>query len=225
MKRMAYFWLAASALAVLLTGLAAAQSESLGDYARTVRKQKGQPKAPRKQFDDDTMPKTDTISVVGHPPVQTAAEQPAEAKAKAEASDQDADANEGDKTASKPGKSKTDGAAKSDAQGDKDDKKDEAAEREKANKAWQKRLSEQKNQIDMLSREVDVMQREYRLRAAAMYGDAGNRLRNSTQWDKEDTDYKQKIEAKQKTLDDAKQQLEDMKEQARKEGVPASMRE
>ncbi|HET7441529.1 MAG TPA: hypothetical protein VFJ47_09520, partial [Terriglobales bacterium] len=75
------------------------------------------------------------------------------------------------------------------------------------------------------SREVDVMQREYRLRAAAMYGDAGNRLRNSTQWDKEDTDYKQKIEAKQKTLDDAKQQLEDMKEQARKEGVPASMRE
>lgn len=222
MKRIAYFWLAASTLAILLTSLAAAQSESLGDYARTVRKQKGQKAAPRKQYDDDTMPKSDTISVVGHPPVQTAAEPPAGAKAKAEASDQDADTNDDDKTVSKPEKPKSDAAAKSDGQGD---KKDEAAEREKANQAWQKKLSDQKNQIDMLSRELDVMQREYRLRAAAMYGDAGNRLRNSTQWDKEDTDYKQKLAAKQKALDDAKQELEDMKEQARKEGVPASIRE
>lgn len=223
MKRIAYFWLGAMAMAVLLTGLAAAQSESLGDYARSVRKQKGQPNAPHKQFDDDTMPKTDTISVVGHPPVQTPAEQPAEAKAKADASDQDAEANPDDKSDGKPeAKPKSDAAAKSDGQGD---KKDEAAEREKANQAWQKKLSDQKNQIDMLNRELDVMQREYRLRAAAMYGDAGNRLRNSTQWDKEDADYKQKLEAKQKTLDDAKQQLEDMKEQARKAGVPASLRD
>lgn len=223
MKRIACFWLGAMAMAVLLTGLAAAQSESLGDYARSVRKQKGQPNAPHKQFDDDTMPKTDTISVVGHPPVQAPAEQLAEAKAKAEASDQDAEANPDDKSDGKPeAKPKSDAAAKSDGQGD---KKDEAAEREKANQAWQKKLSDQKNQIDMLNRELDVMQREYRLRAAAMYGDAGNRLRNSTQWDKEDADYKQKLEAKQKTLDDAKQQLEDMKEQARKAGVPASLRD
>lgn len=218
MKRIACFWLGAMGIAVLLTGFAAAQSESLGDYARSVRKQKGQPNAPHKQFDDDTMPKTDTISVVGHPPVQ----QPAEAKAKAEASDQDAETNPDDKSEAKPeAKPKSDAAAKSDGQA----AKDEAAEREKANQAWQKKLSDQKNQIDMLNRELDVMQREYRLRAAAMYGDAGNRLRNSTQWDKEDADYKQKLEAKQKTLDDAKQQLDDMKEQARKAGVPASMRD
>ena len=73
--------------------------------------------------------------------------------------------------------------------------------------------------------ELDVVQREYRLRAAVMYADVGNRMRNSAQWDKEDTDYKQKIADKQKTLDDAKQKLEDMKEQARKAGAPASVRE
>ena len=56
-----------------------------------------------------------------------------------------------------------------------------------------------------------------------MYADAGNRMRNSTQWDKEEADYKQKITDKQKALDDAKQKLDDMKEDARKAGVPSAM--
>jgi LAS superfamily LD-carboxypeptidase LdcB len=56
-----------------------------------------------------------------------------------------------------------------------------------------------------------------------MYADVGNRMRNATQWDKEEADYKQKIADKQKALDDAKQKLEDMKEDARKAGVPSAM--
>ena len=63
------------------------------------------------------------------------------------------------------------------------------------------------------------------MRAAAFYADAGNRLRNSGTWDKEDATYKQQIDQKQKALADAKQQLDDMQEQARKSGVPSSMRE
>jgi len=58
-----------------------------------------------------------------------------------------------------------------------------------------------------------------------MYADAGNRMRNSTDWDKQDADYKQKIADKQKALEDAKQKLDDMEEDARKAGVPASVRE
>jgi hypothetical protein len=58
-----------------------------------------------------------------------------------------------------------------------------------------------------------------------MYADAGNRLRNSGTWDKEDTDYKKKIEEKKKAVDDAKQQMDDMQEEARKAGVPTSVRE
>jgi LAS superfamily LD-carboxypeptidase LdcB len=70
-----------------------------------------------------------------------------------------------------------------------------------------------------------VQQREYQLRAAAMYADAGNRLRNSGEWDKEDADYKKKIDDKKKAADEAKEQLESMQEDARKAGVPASVRE
>jgi hypothetical protein len=77
----------------------------------------------------------------------------------------------------------------------------------------------------MLTREVDVANREYRLRAAAFYADAGNRLRNSGTWDKEDSQFKEQMADRQKKLDDAKKQLEDLQEQARRAGVPSSMRE
>jgi hypothetical protein len=77
----------------------------------------------------------------------------------------------------------------------------------------------------LLQRELDVLQREYQIRAAAMYGDAGNRLRNSADWDKQDAQYKQQIADKQKALDDAKQKQDEMQEEARKAGVPSSVRE
>jgi hypothetical protein len=100
---------------------------------------------------------------------------------------------------------------------------DEQAKKQAAWKAWQEKVTAQKDQIDLASRELDVLQREYQLRAAAMYADAGNRIRNSAQWDKQDADYKQKIADKQKAVDDAKQKLGDMQEEARKDGVPSSM--
>ena len=77
----------------------------------------------------------------------------------------------------------------------------------------------------MLTRELDIVQREYQIRAAAMYADVGNRLRNSADWDKQDAQYKQQIADKQKALEDAKQKLDDMQEEARKAGVPSSVRE
>jgi hypothetical protein len=58
-----------------------------------------------------------------------------------------------------------------------------------------------------------------------MYADAGNRLRNSTDWDKQDAQYKQQIADKQKALDEANQKFEDVQEEARKAGAPASVRE
>lgn len=90
---------------------------------------------------------------------------------------------------------------------------------------WQQRITGQQQQIDLLSRELDVAQREYKLRAAEMYGDAGERLRNEATWDKEDAGYKAKIAEKQKAVDAAKQAMADMQEEARKAGVPSSVRE
>ena len=102
---------------------------------------------------------------------------------------------------------------------------DDQAKKQAEWKEWQKKIATQKDQIELVSRELDVLQREYQLRAAALYADAGNRLRNQAQWDKQDADYKQKIADKQKALDDAKQKLTDMQEEARKAGVPSSMTE
>jgi hypothetical protein len=55
-----------------------------------------------------------------------------------------------------------------------------------------------------------------------MYADAGNRLRNQADWDKQDAQYKQQIADKQKTVDDAKEKLGELQEEARKAGMPAS---
>ncbi len=90
---------------------------------------------------------------------------------------------------------------------------------------WQQRITSQQQQIDLLTRELDVAQGEYKLRAAQMYGDAGARLRSEGTWDKEDADYKAKIAEKQKAVDAAKQAMSEMQEEARKAGVPSSARE
>jgi len=101
----------------------------------------------------------------------------------------------------------------------------DATKKTDPNDSWKQKIADQQGKVDLLSRELDVTQREYRLRAAAFYADAGNRLRGSATWDKEDAGYKQQIAQKQKAVDDAKKALDDLKEQARKAGVPAKLRE
>ena len=68
MKR-TYVWFAAAIL-MGMVGLASAQqsSTSLGDYARTVRKDKKP--ATAKQFDNDNLPTSDKLSVVGKAPAE-----------------------------------------------------------------------------------------------------------------------------------------------------------
>ena len=93
------------------------------------------------------------------------------------------------------------------------------AEHQQAADEFQKKIDQQKEKIDSLSHELDLEQREYRLRAAAFYGDAGDRLRNAGQWDKDDAQYKSDIDSKEKAIDAARQELGDLQEQARKAGV------
>jgi hypothetical protein len=186
-----------------------APGSSLGDYARQVRKDSGQPKAKPKVFDNDNLPREDKLSIVGTqppaPPEKAAGEAPAEAKP-AQA------------TAATAATAPAGAAAAAPSE-------EEEARRQALNKQWQERLAAQRDQIDLLQRELDVLQREYQIRAAAFYADAGNRIRNSAAWDKQDGDYKQQIAAKQKALDEAKQKLEDLQEEARRAGVPSSVRE
>ena len=197
MKRITLIGFVFALFTALLASPAAAQApspaqdqSSLADYAKKIRKDPGTAKARPKVFDNDNLPTSDKLSVVGQQSAANAAGVPA------------------------PGDDK--GAAAKSAD-------DDTAKKQTAWKSWQSKLTAQKDQIDLASRELDVLQREYQLRAAAMYADAGNRMRNEAQWDKQDADYKQKLADKQKAVDDAKQKLTDMQEEARKDGVPSAM--
>jgi len=201
MKRITHFWIAAilimTAASVANGQTSTAQPQSLGDYARTVRKEKKPSSA--KQFDNENLPVDDKLSVVGG--AAAPADQQTAPGVEATASPT-ADAKP---AVIQPGESPED--------------------RQKTYDAWKDKIAAQKAKTDLAARELDVQQREYQLRAAAMYADAGNRLRSSGTWDKEDADYKKKIDEKKKAADEAKEQLENMQEQARKAGVPTSVRE
>jgi hypothetical protein len=207
MKRIAYIWIAGVILAGTMASLASAQNSTaqeqpLGDYARAVRKDKKA--TTTKQFDNDNLPADNKLNIVGD--TSTGDKQADSSQAAASSTSDGTDKKADEKPPSvQPGESQED--------------------RQKTYDSWKDRLNSQKEKLDLLSRELDVTQREYQLRAAAMYADAGNRMRNSTAWDKEDTDYKRKIEEKKKAVDDAKKEMEDMQEDARKAGVPASVRE
>jgi hypothetical protein len=189
MKRMITMGITLAALVLLGAGTASSQSsgQSLGDAARAARKKKAQSEPATHQYDNDNLPRNETLSVVGPEP-------------SAATSDQQASSQQ---TAQQEAQAKV--AA--------------TEQRQQAADDMQKKLDAQKAKIDELARELDLDQREYRLRAAAMYSDAGNRLRNEAQWDKDDAHYKTELESKQKALDEAKAQLADLQEQARKAGV------
>ena len=92
----------------------------------------------------------------------------------------------------------------------------------KLDKEWQGKISGQKDQIALLERELDVLQRENKLRAATFYADAGNRLRDSKKYAEDDRKYQDDIAAKQKAIEDAKTKLEQMRDDARKAGASVS---
>jgi hypothetical protein len=208
MKRVALMSATVVFFAALAVSLAGAQNAPLGDYARQVRKQKAAPA--HKTFDNDNLPQDDKVSVVGQATDQTADRTHADTNS----APQTTDANNPSGDTANP----SSGDEKSSAE-------QEQAKKEALYKEWQSKIHHQREQIDLANRELDIANREYRLRAAAFYADAGNRLRNAGAWDKEDGQYKDQIAAKQKALDDAKQVLDDMQEQARKAGVPSSMRD
>jgi hypothetical protein len=190
-------------LLTLAVGVASAQSSSapsLGDAARAARKNKTDASPATRHYDNDNLPVNDTLSVVGPEPV-AATNMAASAQGKdaaASVNDKDKDKNNDKKPA---------------------DPTVAAAERQKSADEMKKKLAEQQQKIDALNHEISLDQREDRLRAAAFYSDAGTQLRNSAEWQKEQTQSKNDADAKQKALDAARQQYEEMQEQARKAGI------
>jgi hypothetical protein len=166
---------------LLLLAVSGAFAQSLGDYARAVRKKKPETSTAR-HYDNDNLPTGEPLSVVG-PPAST-----------------DASASD-----AKPAAVVSSPAAEA---------------RQKTADEWNKKLETQKEKIDSLNHELDLNRRELQVRAAQVNADPTLRLRDGGQWDKKQAQYNEDVAEKQKALDDARHQLEEMQEQAHKAGVP-----
>ena len=183
---------------------AQAQAPSLGDYARSVRRNKPQAmKAPARVYDNDNLPSTPVISVVGAKP-----ETPVDAATENKGSKQP-DAKAEDKSAASTSKP-----------GEKTDEKKAPAEvkpgqslddRQKAFDGWKKQIADKKKQVDQLARELDDYQHNSTLAQVSVWPETQK--------------YSQGLADKQKQLAQAKAELNDLQEQARKAGVPASVAE
>ena len=214
MNRVFRFSLTALLFVSVCAGVCVAQSsqESLGDYARAIKKSKGAPAPPtpdqKKVYDNDNMPTTSSISVVGSAPAAPAA----------------------DTAPAEPSKDASSAAQPATGDDKKDEKKDpeikagqSASDRKEALDAWKQKLNAQSDKVSSLSHELDLLQREYRVKSSEFYANTANRAQNPTGFAKDDADYKQKIADKQKELDDAKAKLNEMQDDARKAGAPTSV--
>jgi len=107
------------------------------------------------------------------------------------------------------------GGSKADAEPEKDRSKLEAE--------WRARFTEQKSVISKLQRELDVAVRENSSRQAQTQTnsqDLGARLRNPVLWASENKKYQDEVDGKKKELEEAKQKLEDMKDELRRADLP-----
>jgi hypothetical protein len=98
---------------------------------------------------------------------------------------------------------------------------DTPEDRQKLIDEWKSKIEGQKNSIAQLQRELDLATRENKLRAAAYYGDAGTRLRDSQKAADDDRKFQAESAEKQKAIASAQQALDKMRDEARRAGVPA----
>ena len=175
--------------------------DSLGDVARKYRKT---PKSKAvKVYDNENLPRSAPISLVGivqSPPDATA----------------DGDANDGGNPAKTGGKEAGQSGAK-DEQGKNDSAAADA--RQKALQQLKDDVEKQRAKIADITHELDLLTREYRLRTALYYSDAGYRLRSPQTWAEEDLAYRNKIAAKEAELSAAQAKLGELEETARKAGM------
>jgi hypothetical protein len=131
-----------------------------------------------------------------------------------------------------PPPAKTDASAPGDASANPDAPKDAATspdadakaaeEKSKAGDAIKEKVTKQEADLELLKRELDVLQRENKMRAAVFYADAGSRLRDPGAYAAADQKYQADIAAKQKAITDGQANLDKLKEEARRAGVPVS---
>src|SRR3954467_1704629 len=164
---------------LLAATLACAQEVSLGDAARAAREKKGGTSPNGKVYDNENLPRGGNISTttgdfagVPTPPASKS------------------------KSSSATSTSASNSSAPSTSAKDKDGKdvSAEQAAKEQADEYRQK-VDDAKKAISSLEHEIDIMNRENRLKAAAYYGDAGTKLRDGQKYQAEDQKQQETLKA------------------------------
>jgi hypothetical protein len=184
----------------LLTGAAAAQTDSLADAARKHKEQQAGKPAAAKVYTNDNLPATETISTVGEAPAEAAAPaSPDGAQASTDAS------------AATP----KDGAKPA----------EEGKGRQKTWEDWRDKIQKQKAAAEQMQKDNDEVERQYKLTTGNYYNSAQQRLYDGAAMAKEDAAYKDQMEQKKNAMEAAKQKIEDLQEEARRAGVPSGYRD
>ncbi len=90
-------------------------------------------------------------------------------------------------------------------------KKENADSQSKKGDEIKGKLETQKQEIARLQRELDIAQREAKLRAATYYGDAGAQLRDSAKFGEEMRKTQEEMDSKKQAIDAAQQKLNDFR--------------
>lgn len=162
--------------------------DPVADAARKAREQKKDQPKPKKVYDDDNIPHAPRTEAP--PPAQPAANP--------------SDANQAQGQAGAQGDAKAEG----DAAGVKEKSPEEI---------WRERFKKQHDRIAQAEKELDVLQREDDKAQLQYYSDPQKALMEQNSR-KDINDKNAKIAAKQKEIDNLKQQLSDMEDQLRKSG-------
>ena len=192
MRKLGIVTLALFALAIAPSAVAQKQ-QSVADAARENKKQK--PESAQKVWTNDnitTVSKGLATEGVAPTDTPTAAEPAAEVK-------QDCDKTKDEKC---DAVAKTDSAETSNKG---DDQKKKIADMEKS-------LADQK-------REASLNEREWQLSQAALYGDAGTQLRDPKKFADSQAAHQKDAERLQKLIEETQKKIDDLKEQARKDGT------
>ena len=183
-------------LAITLSAVSNAQDSnpSLGDYARSVRQNKPQTtKSAAKVYDNDTISSANTISVVGPGPSANATKK----------SDEDKNSDKATSAESKSGDQQADDKPPAVKPGQ------SLEERQKVFDEWKTRIADEKKKIDQMAHDLNDYQHNSTLAQVSVWP--------------ENQKYAQGLSEKQKSLDQAKTELNNLQEQARKAGVPSSV--
>ncbi len=98
-------------------------------------------------------------------------------------------------------------------------------ERAKQEADWKKKIADQKAKVASIQHDLDIMDREYKLRAIAWYTTTSKALLDQKNWSDQEKKYQEDKAAKEKDLTDAKDQLEKMRDDIRKAGFASSLGE